>query len=114
MLRSDIPEGRHMKRLISVFSMAFVFAAGPTNSQSTSPPFIAMGDSLGEGVQSADASTRTQPFTFLNLVARQMGVTFPLPLIQSGALGIIGAVTNRSRVDPSIAASNLAVSGAGA
>ncbi len=101
-----------MKRLISVFSMAFVFAAGPTNSQSTSPPFIAMGDSLGEGVQSADASTRTQPFTFLNLVARQMGVTFPLPLIQSGALGIIGEVTNRSRVDPSIAASNLAVSGA--
>jgi hypothetical protein len=41
-----------------------------------------------------------------------MGVTFPVPLIQSGALGVIGEVTKRSRVDPSIAASNLAVSGA--
>jgi hypothetical protein len=101
-----------MKRVILVLSMAFVFAAGPTNSQSTPPIFIGLGDSLGEGVQSADASTRTQSFTYLNLVAQQMGVTFPLPLIQSGALGIIGEVTNRSRVNPSLAGSNLAVSGA--
>ena len=101
-----------MKRVILVLSMALVFAAGPTNSQSTAPIFIGLGDSLGEGVQSADASTRTQPFTYLNLVARQMGVTFPLPLIQSAALGIIGEVTNRSRINPSLAGSNLAVSGA--
>ncbi len=55
---------------------------------------------------------RTQPFTYLNLIAGQMGATFPLPLIKSGALGIIGEVTNRSRVDPSVAGANLAVSGA--
>ncbi len=80
--------------------------------QAPPPPMIGMGDSLGEGVQSADASGRTQPFGYLQWVARQMGVPFPLPLIHSGPFGVVGEATNRSRLDPALLAANLAVSGA--
>jgi len=73
---------------------------------------LGMGDSIGEGVQSADASLRTQPFSYLKLLARQIRVSFSLPLIKSGPLGVVGDTSNRSRLVPSLAASNLAVAGA--
>ena len=72
---------------------------------------IGMGDSIGEGVQSADASLRTQPFSYLKFLARQIRVPFSLPLIKSGPLGEVGDTSNRSRLIPSLAASNLAVAG---
>ena len=72
----------------------------------------ALGDSIGEGVQSADATTHTQPYEFSNLIAQQMGVSFPLPLIQGGALTIIFSTRGRTRIDPSLMSPNLAVSGA--
>jgi lysophospholipase L1-like esterase len=71
-----------------------------------------MGDSIGEGVQSADASRRTQPASYLNWIAFQMGAPFPLPLIRSGPLGVVGDTKLRSRVSPFVAGANLAVSGA--
>jgi hypothetical protein len=76
------------------------------------PPFIGLGDSLGEGVQSADAASQTQVNGYLNLIAQQMGVSFPLPLIRTGLFGIVGNTFERNRINPSLAASNLAVSGA--
>ncbi len=76
------------------------------------PIMLAVGDSIGEGVQSADANLRTQPFSYVNLLARQIGVHFPLPLIRSSPLGVIGDTTFRSRLRPYVAASNLSVSGA--
>jgi hypothetical protein len=101
-----------MKRAIILATILLASSGALTKSQSSPPLFIGMGDSLGEGVQSADASTRTQPFSYLNLVGQQLGVTFPLPLIQSGPTGIVGETKNRSRVQASLVASNLAVSGA--
>jgi hypothetical protein len=89
----------------------FACLAVPVYAQAP-PPFVGMGDSIGEGVQSADAGTRTQPNTYLNLIAQQMGVSFPLPLIASGPLSVIGNVQGRTRVNPNALASNLAVSGA--
>jgi hypothetical protein len=71
-----------------------------------------MGDSIGEGVQSGDASNLTQPSTYLNWVAIKMGVPFALPLIQSGPFGMAGDTSNRSRISPSVLAANLSVSGA--
>jgi hypothetical protein len=71
-----------------------------------------MGDSIGEGVQSADANLRTQPYSYLNFIAGQMGVHFPLPLIRSSPVGVIGDTTFRSRVWPHISGLNLSVSGA--
>lgn len=75
------------------------------------PMLLGMGDSIGEGVQSADANFRTQRFGYLNLLARQMDVHFRLPLIKSGPLGVVNDTERRSRLFPSIVASNLAVSG---
>lgn len=80
--------------------------------QTSAPIYVALGDSLGEGVQSADASYRTQPFSYPNRIAAQMGVNFPLPLIKGGAFTFIESVKGRTRIDPTIAAFNLSVSGA--
>jgi len=94
-----------VKRLILALGLASLAWAQP-------PAYVALGDSLGEGVQSADASYRTQPFGYVNLIATQLGVNFPLPLIQDGPFTDIFSVTNRTRIDPTVASPNLAVSGA--
>ena len=103
-----------MKRRLAldlcILSVAlFTIAGTPAGAQT---PFIGMGDSLGEGVQSADANWRTQPNSYLNLVAQQMGAIFPLPLIVGSPLAGIESVVGRARLTPNIPASNLAVSGA--
>src|SRR5688500_3770599 len=72
-------------------------------------PFVGMGDSIGEGVQSADANYATQPYSFLNLIAWRMGVPFPLPYIRSGWFASVSSVDQRSRFDPSVEGYNLAV-----
>jgi hypothetical protein len=75
-------------------------------------PFMGMGDSIGEGVQSADANWRTQPASYLSLIARQMGVQFPLPLIASTGLGFVDVVNDsRKRLFPGTVGLNVAVSG---
>ena len=71
-----------------------------------------MGDSIGEGVQSADANYATQPYSFLNLVAWRMSAPFPLPYIASGLFQSVSSTDGRRRVDPSVHGLNLAVSGA--
>jgi phospholipase/lecithinase/hemolysin len=69
-------------------------------------------DSLGEGVQSAIASDRTQPHVYLNLIAQQMNVAFPLPLLSTTFYGVIGNVSGRARENPDLVAADMAVSGA--
>jgi len=76
------------------------------------PAYVALGDSLGEGVQSADASYRSQPFSYVNRIAAQLGVNFPLPLIKDGPLTTVFSVNGRTRIDPTVATSDLAVGGA--
>ena len=78
----------------------------------TSAPFVGMGDSIGESVQSADASYATQQYSFLNLMAWRMGVSFPQPYIATNWLASISSTDGRTRINPSLAGSNLAVSGA--
>jgi hypothetical protein len=81
-------------------------------AQAKQPKFIGMGDSIGEGVQSADASEKTQRFSYLKFLAKQMGVRFRLPLISSSRFGVVGEMTFRSRLFPDFPALNLSVSGA--
>lgn len=81
-------------------------------AQAPTPPMLVLGDSLGEGVQSGDASTATQPFSYASLLASKIGVALPLPLIQSGPLGVVGSTSGRTRLDSSVAAANLSTSGA--
>ena len=89
-----------------------LLAALAVSSFAQAPPMIGMGDSIGEGVQSADASWRTQPHSYLNLIAAKAGAAFPLPLIKGGPFTIIFSVRGRTRIQPNLAAANLAVSGA--
>ncbi len=87
------------------------FTASPVLAQ-TGPKFLGLGDSIGEGVQSGDASQATQPFSFLNLMAWRMGAEFPIPLIRTGLFASVGDTTDRSRALPTVRSYNLAVSGA--
>src|ERR1017187_4096876 len=82
-------EGPMLQRVLLFLGSAFLVSA------QTPPPFIALGDSLGEGVQSAIASDRTQPHVYLNLVAQQMKVAFPLPLLSTTFYGVIGSGSGR-------------------
>jgi len=74
--------------------------------------FVAIGDSIGEAVQSADANVWTQPFSLNHLVGIMAGASVPLPLIQTNPLAAIFSVAGRTRIAPSIESPNLAVSGA--
>lgn len=75
-------------------------------------PFVAIGDSISEGVQSADANLQTQPNCFPYLIAKQIGFKLPLPWIQSSPIGVVGDTQFRKRLFPDYPAANLAVSGA--
>ena len=90
--------------------LAFLLIAGAARAEP--PPLVGLGDSIGEGVQSADANASTQPNTYLALVAAQMGQPFPLPLIRTSPIGVVGSTLGRSRIDPTVRPANLAVSGA--
>jgi phospholipase/lecithinase/hemolysin len=94
------------------FGLALGLCFASPAGAGTAPPLVGLGDSLGEGVQSADANRLTQPTGYLNLIATQMGLPFPLPLIRTRPTGVVGETRNRSRIDPSLEAANLAVSGA--
>src|SRR5688572_1372062 len=75
-------------------------------------PFVGLGDSIGQGVQSADANEATQGFSFVQLIAWRMGTDLSLPLIRTNLLGTVGSVNGRSRVNSMTRSRNLAISGA--
>ena len=83
-----------------------------SSAQAQRPAFVGMGDSIGEGVQSADANFKTQSFSYLKFLTRQIGIHCPLPLIRISPLGVVGDTTFRSRLWPDIPTPNLSVSGA--
>ena len=97
---------------LALVCFALLLTLSTVPAASAQVPFVGMGDSIGEGVQSADASESTQPFNFLNLIASRLGTSFPLPLIRTGILGTVGDTSFRSRINPSVAGLDLAVSGA--
>lgn len=91
-----------------------VIAAGALCAQTTYPPqpFIAMGDSIGEGVQSGDSNRFTQPNSYLALLAGRMGAPFTLPLIYTTPVSTVESTFLRGRIFPNAISPNLAVSGA--
>ena len=96
------------KSLLAASAAALLTASSVTAQQQ----LIGLGDSIGEGVQSADASLFTQPSSYLNLIAGQIASPFPLPLIVTTPLGLVGDTTLRFRLLPFVRSANLAVSGA--
>ena len=109
---------RNMRRRPALFALALTLvilvvpAARKATGQTSSALFVGMGDSIGEGVQSADANLFTQPFSFLNLIAVRMSAPFPIPLISTNPVASVSSVLGRSRIDPKVRTFNLAVSGA--
>jgi lysophospholipase L1-like esterase len=100
-------------KMVGIFVFwAFLGLSCFSSAQARVPLVLALGDSIGEGVQSADANLRTQRFSYVKFLAKQMGVRFPLPLIRSSPLGVVGDTTLRSRLMPDKLAQNLSVSGA--
>lgn len=89
-----------------------VAVLGFSLARAQAPVMLGLGDSIGEGVQSTDANYLTQPRSYLNLLALQIGIPFPLPLIETGPLGVVGDTSQRFRLFPDIEAANLSVSGA--
>jgi lysophospholipase L1-like esterase len=92
----------------------FLLFAVPVSSpaRAESPVMLGLGDSVGEGVQSADASIRTQSFSYLKFIGKQIGINLRSPWIRSNAFGWVDDAVNRSRIFPGIPGLNLAVSGA--
>ena len=99
--------------LVFGFLILVVPGAGDARGQ-TSTLFVGMGDSIGEGVQSADANLFTQAFSFPNLIAWKMSARFPIPLIRTNPFASVSSVQGRARIDPTVRTLNLAVSGADA
>jgi len=102
--------------IISIKIAIIVMTAGLCfNIVSCTPgesPFVAIGDSVTEGVQSADTNLQTQPNCFPYLIAKQIGYKLPLPWILSSPLGVVGDAQFRARLFPDRPAANFAVSGA--
>ncbi len=107
---------RAMKLSLSsaVLATALLVRGGATVAgQAAGVLFVGMGDSIREGVQSADASDATQPHTFQNIIAGQMAASYPLPLIHTTPVGVVGGpIGGRARIDPTVQGLDLAVSGA--
>jgi hypothetical protein len=102
----------HVRIPAIVTAVLAVLVSAPAPRAQSAVPFVGMGDSLGEGVQSGDASAVTQSVSFLNLMAWRLGADFPLPLIKTNIWGAVGSVDGRSRYDLSKRTRNLSVSGA--
>ncbi len=97
--------------LILIVSVGLLGLALPSRAVAV-VSLLSVGDSLTEGVQSADANVRTQPQSYIALLARQMNAYFPLPLIQTSPAGLVGTTGHRHRLFPWVQSPNLAVSGA--
>lgn len=95
-----------------LLSIGLATALGSTAASAQSPPLIGIGDSLGEGVQSANAFLQSQPNDYLALFARQMGVPFAQPLLSTSLDSSVFDDAGRARLSPRTDPADLAVSGA--
>ncbi|MEW6743511.1 MAG: SGNH/GDSL hydrolase family protein [Planctomycetota bacterium] len=102
-----------MNKTFATLALSALSAALPLMSARPQETLVmGVGDSIGEAVQSADASSQTQPYSYLNMLAYQLGVAFPLPLIDTTPFAWVGNTVLRSRIAPDTLGANLAVSGA--
>lgn len=97
---------------IAIVAAAMLLCSSYQGTALANADLLVLGDSISEGVQSMDASWRTQPHSYAKLLANQMAVALPLPLIKSGPLGVVESTRGRSRLRPTVEGMNLGVSGA--
>lgn len=99
-------------RFLALLLVGIAMVCAPMAEVKAKPAIIGIGDSIGEGVQSADAAWQTQVFGYLNLLSFQMGKDLSLPLIETSPYGFVNVTKGRTRIDPSVISTNAAVSGA--
>jgi phospholipase/lecithinase/hemolysin len=97
-------------KLAAIMTLVVTLAARTAPAQS--PPLVGIGDSLGEGVQSANAFAESQPNSYLKRFSEQMGVPFSQPLLSTSLFASIYSDAGRARLHPDSAPADLAVSGA--
>src|SRR5580658_10452198 len=85
---------------------------GASAASAQPPALVGIGDSLGEGVQSANAFQESQPNAYLNRIAQQMAVPFAQPLLSTSLFASVFSDSGRSRISPDTDPADLAVSGA--
>ena len=90
----------------------FTLTIAAVSGLAQTPPLVAIGDSLTEGVQSANSFYQSQPDTYVNRIAQQMGVPFVQPLLTTSPKAFIYTDAGRSRIQPNVDPADLAVSGA--
>lgn len=111
--RGDLVKKTRIFAVVMVLVSVGLLADGRSmQAQSVGPRFIGLGDSIGEGVQSADASLKTQPFSFIHIISLLLGAPVPLPYIQGDLTSSVDSVSGRTRLVASTQGLNLAVSGA--
>ena len=103
---------KQIKRGLCAVVTGIAIGVLPLSAIGARPLLVGMGDSIGEGVQGADAAWQTQAYSYISLVNWQMGGDLTQPYIVSNPLGIIGNTDGRSRLYPNDINTNVAVSGA--
>jgi hypothetical protein len=93
------------------YAILATLLAVPPLTRAAGPQFVGMGDSIGEGVQSADASVVTQVFSYVNLIGARLGGPFPQAYLRTNPFAFVGGTIGRSRINPAVEGLNLAVSG---
>lgn len=91
----------------SLFTLAL-----PLSAAADTTHVAIMGDSISEGVQSADASWSTQALTYGNWVTAMLGSPASLPFLHQSLLGLVGNPAGRGRFYPDAITDDVAVSGA--
>lgn len=95
-----------------VYGLTFIALPLTSTAAESRPALVGMGDSIGEGVQAADAAWQTQMFGYLNWINNQMATDLSLPLILSHPFATVGGTESRRRFEPGVVGTNVSVSGA--
>ncbi len=104
---------RHCFRLrLSPLALAGALVTFSPLNTANAMTIAIVGDSIGEGVQAADAAWQTQIYAYGAWVAKQLGAELIIPYIQTTPVGVVGDTSTRQRLSPYDVANNVSVSGA--
>ena len=103
---------KRIRRGVCALAAAIALGGAPVSAFAAQPALMGIGDSIGEGVQGADAAWQTQVYSYVNLVNAVMQAGMLVPYIETNAFGVIGTVGDRYRIFPQMFVSNISVSGA--
>jgi len=99
-------------RCLPVLGAALALGIVAGDGRAAAPRMVGIGDSIGAGVQSADANLVTQSNSYLMRIALKAGAVLPLPWVIGSAVSSVFDTAFRNRLFPWLPGRNLSVSGA--